>query len=132
MRSFRSPDLQSSAFNHSATATSWVADLLRGFSDRNLDMFTAARQSTRKRGAESRARTDDLLFTKQLLCQLSYPGMISLRHFRSCAAPIGAPGRIRTLVGPGRSRVPYSTRLRAQIVIRRWHAWQDSNLRPPR
>lgn len=29
--------------------------------------------------ANSRARTDDLLFTKQLLCQLSYVGTASLR-----------------------------------------------------
>jgi hypothetical protein len=49
--SLRSPDLQSSACNRSATC--------------DCEYMSEA---------ESRDRTDDLLLTMQPLCQLSYPG----------------------------------------------------------
>ncbi len=48
--SFRSPVLQTSAFSRSATS------------------------AMTNNGAESRTRTDDVLLTMQLLCQLSYLG----------------------------------------------------------
>lgn len=72
--SLRSPDLQSSAFNHSATGTWCFADLLRGFSERNLDSAPTAWRRLLC-GAESRSRTDDLLITNQLLwpTELSRP-----------------------------------------------------------
>ena len=62
----RPQDLQSRAFDHLATST-------------------RDHSSWKKAGAGSRARTDDLLITNQLLYRLSYPGMS-----QSCAASVAS------------------------------------------
>ena len=109
-------DLQSAPFGHSGTHPGWNITLQRcAFS---LNLFTFVKCSVQ---ADDRTRTDNLLITNQLLCQLSHIGINGTNRTRTYD-----PLLVRQML----SQLSYDPIMK--LCINRYkRPGRDSNPRPP-